>query len=102
MDDFKSAKQKIIRSSAKRRWDILKPLEEKGQLISLLAMARLKAEDKLSITNVKRNGESGSPYLKPFELGKKPCGVPLIETENFGDSRQQRIQLIQVSLKWAC
>jgi hypothetical protein len=36
----------------------------------------------MTITN--RRGVSGSPWQRPLELAKKPCGVPLINIENRG------------------
>ena len=80
-----SALEKIIRSSAKIRWDI------EGQFLATLMPLRSPSDsfckislDKTSVAIVKRKVDSESPCRRPWLELKKPAGDPLIRIEKVG------------------
>jgi hypothetical protein len=75
----------------------LEPTEkpERKPLSTVAVIILLKA----SMTLTKRKGDSGSPYLNPQELLKKPAGEPFTKTEKQTEDMQCTIQEHYFSLK---
>jgi hypothetical protein len=81
----RSAWQKINVSFTKSKWETsreftsLEPTSNPARSPQLVAQSIKRL--KVSMTMTKSKGDKGSPCLRPLELGKKPCGLPLIRIE---------------------
>lgn len=90
------AQPKIIRSSAKRRWENLGPL---GPIWMPLRLDRFssfrKSLERLSEPIINRKWERGSPCLNPLEYLKYPKLDPFSKMEKEAEDKQLEIQLVK-------
>lgn len=95
-----SALQKKRLPSAKRRCEVLGiALATRRPTIFFSASTPFKSDISASVHRMNKNGERGSPCLRPLFGKIHPLGSPLTNTWYVTDVRQHIIRSIQLSLK---
>ena len=93
-----SALPKMNKSSANWRGDIgWQPLASLIHFSFLLSSAFCKSLDSTSAAMINKNGERGSPYLRPLCDWKNPYGEPFMSIEKEVVEMHSEIQFIHLS-----